>query len=376
MTHILLLQQFKMPSLHENTEEHIYKAILNADELKPGPMYIYSPTRRLYEYSNSLYPNKNYTKTFDPKSFMTRGDVIHFGGDEYRNNNKMIFDGDKLIELHTEVDDYGSVPPIFVVGDNEGEFDIGDFEDLIDHNSINWLSKEKLQEIELYQKKGSVYGKVVIKAHPWNVLFEIHEDTEFNTGYGRHYSREYKCLIENDNIIIDKPSTNSNSVLNNKYIITAYEDSEQELLLSLVQADNTVRIINYSRKALQPSKYIMETMWYLFQSTKEYKFDANQETINYPIIWQKKGSSYDCETLIFDQDGYNRYKTINESELDKVYIREVIGYTIKITAIKPDIDTKQNNIKQYINKLVENYDNIEKRHPVNHDGPNTLTMYI
>jgi hypothetical protein len=365
-----------MPSLHEETEEHIYTAILNATEQKPGPMYTYNPTRDLYEYSNSLYPNKNYTKTFDPKSFMTRGDVIHFSGDEYRNNNKMIFDGDKLIELHTEVDDYGSVPPIFVVGDNEGEFDIGDFEDLIDHNSINWLSKEKLQEIELFQKKESIFGKVVIKGTTWKILFEIHEDTEFNTGYGRHYSRQYKCLLENDNIIIDKPSTYLNSVLNNKYIITAYEDSEQELLLSLVQADNTVRIINYCRKALQPSQYIMETMWYLFQSTKEYKFDANQETINYPIIWQKKGSSYDCETLIFDQEGYNRYTKINESELDKIYISEVIGYTIKITAIKPDIDTKQNNIKQYINKLVENYDNIEKRNPVNHDGPNTLTMYI
>jgi hypothetical protein len=117
-------------------------------------------------------------------------------------------------------------------------------------------------------------------------------------------------------------------------------------------------------------------MWYLFQSIKEYKFDPNQEVLNYPIIWQKKASSYDCETLIFDQEGYNRYKKINENELDKVYINEVIGYTINITAIKPDINTKQNNIKEYINKLVENYDNIKKRHPVNYEGPNILTMYI
>ena len=34
-----------------------------------------------------LYPNKTYTKTFDP-SFMKQGDIIHFGNDNYRNNNK------------------------------------------------------------------------------------------------------------------------------------------------------------------------------------------------------------------------------------------------------------------------------------------------
>ena len=79
-----------MPTLHESSEytEYIYKALTNNEE---GPVYKWNPTKKVYEYSNTLFPNKNYKKTFDPKSFMDRGDVIHFGNDDYRNNNKMIF---------------------------------------------------------------------------------------------------------------------------------------------------------------------------------------------------------------------------------------------------------------------------------------------
>lgn len=361
-----------MPSLHEE-EEHIYKGIMNAEEQQPGPMYKWNQIRKLYEYSNISFPNKNYTKTFNPKSFMTRGDVIHFGNDDYRNNNKMIFDGEKLIDLYTEVDDYGSVPPTFLVGDNEDEFDIGDFDDLIDHNSINWLSKHKLQEIELFQKKGKIIGSVVIRDKKWFISFEIHDDIEFNTGYGRNYSRKYKCLLENDNIIINKIKINS--ISDAKYIIKASEVSDQEKLSSLIQNNNEVNIINYSRKATKPSKYEMESGWYLFQSIKEYKFDQAQ-TMNYPITWQKKGSSYDFEVLVFDQETLDRYNKNYEKELDKIYINEVIGYTIDITSVKADIDTLQSNIKEYINGLVENYDDISKRHPVNKEGSNILTFYL
>ena len=50
-------------------------------------VYYHNPTT----YDNiEKFPNKKYKKTFDPKSFMVRGDVIHFGNDDYRNNNKLI----------------------------------------------------------------------------------------------------------------------------------------------------------------------------------------------------------------------------------------------------------------------------------------------
>ena len=353
-----------MPTLHE-AEEHIYTGITNAQQNEPGPTYKWNSTTKLYEYSNSLYPNKNYTKTFDPKSFMDRGDVIHFGNDDYRNNNKMIFDGEKLIELYTEIDDYGSVPPQFVVGDNEDEFDIGDFEDLIDHNSINWLSKDKLKEIEIYESKGEILGKVTIKKKKWIISFEIYEDDEFNRGYGRHYSRKYDCILENDNIVINK--INPDRVSNAKYIIEASENSDKQKLLDLIEFDNKVNLID---------AYNPISGWFLFQTIKDYKFNPKEDNIpEFPVTWQKKESSYNSETLILNKETFDRYKK-HEKELDKVYINEIICYKVDIKSVKADNETLINNIKKYINNLVENYDDVSKRHSVNHEGSNMLTFYL
>ena len=128
-----------MPRLVECKEEWIYDAICDNK-------FKFDSTYKLYKYDNTAkFPNKNYKKIFDPKSLgISRGDVVHFGDDDYRNNNKMIYDGVKLQNLWTEVDDYGSVPPTFVCGDDPDDFNIGDFEDLIDHNFVNWLSKKKI----------------------------------------------------------------------------------------------------------------------------------------------------------------------------------------------------------------------------------------
>ena len=47
-----------MPTLHESSEytEYIYKALTNNEE---GPVYKWNPTKKVYEYSNTLFPNKN-----------------------------------------------------------------------------------------------------------------------------------------------------------------------------------------------------------------------------------------------------------------------------------------------------------------------------
>jgi hypothetical protein len=135
-------------------EKWIYEAI---DENK----LIFDSNELVYKYKNPKYPNKNYKFQYDPKSFMSRGTVINFGG-SYRNEKKMIFDGEKLQPLWTKVDDYGSVPPTFVCGDNEGEFDIGYFAEDICHNEINWLSKDKLKEITIKQINNKIVSSVVI----------------------------------------------------------------------------------------------------------------------------------------------------------------------------------------------------------------------
>ena len=73
-----------MPILHENNDAYIYEAIVNTGK---GPKLTWNPITKVYEYFNSNFPDKNYKKPVDPKSFgMSRGDVIHFGSDSYRNN--------------------------------------------------------------------------------------------------------------------------------------------------------------------------------------------------------------------------------------------------------------------------------------------------
>jgi hypothetical protein len=353
-----------MPILHESSEytEYIYKALTNDQE---GPVYKFNPIKKLYEYSNTLYPNKNYTKTFDPK-FMERGDVIRFKGNDYRNHNKMIYDGKELKPLDTDIDDYGGVPSEFVVGDNEGEFDIGDFEDLIEHNTINWLSKDKLKEIEIFEKNDQIFGKVTIQGKKWIISFEISKDNEFNRGYGRHFSRKYECILEDDNIVINK--LNPDKVCNAKYIIEASENSNKQKVLDLIEFDNKVNLID---------SYNPISGWFLYQIIKDYKFNPNEDNISeFPITWQKKGSSYDSEVLISNKETFDRYKKHDEKELDKVYINEIICYKVDIKSIKADNKTLMNNIKKYIDNLIENYDNIKKRHPVNYEGGNILTMYM
>ena len=166
-----------MPVLHQS-EDYIYTAIMNDMQGESGPIFKFNPISKIYEYSNTLYPNKIYKKQFDP-SFMKRGDVIHFGNNDYRNNNKLIFDGVKLECLHTLVDDYGSVPPNYVVGDKLEEFNIGDFEDIIDHNQINWLSKETKEKIILYENNKEITAKVMIKNKEWFIEFTNYLDFFF-----------------------------------------------------------------------------------------------------------------------------------------------------------------------------------------------------
>jgi len=188
-----------MPNYHQIDDEYIYNALDNIT----GPMYKWDDTLKLYKYSNTLFPNKNYKKIFDPKSFMIRGDIAHFGKDDYRNNNKMIFDGEKLEHLYTEIDDYGSVPPTYVVGDSPNEFNIGDFEDVIDHNYINWLSKEKLKDIYIYEKNNEVWGEVMIKGKKWHICINMNKQGELLIKSEKvNYVKEYiNRLIENyDNI--------------------------------------------------------------------------------------------------------------------------------------------------------------------------------
>jgi hypothetical protein len=119
----------------------------------------YNNETKGWKYKN---PNKekNYRFEFNPiqKNNIKRGDIINFEG-SYRNEGKWIWDGTKIVNLYTEVDDYGSVPPEFKVGK---DFQPNHWIDIVDHNSIIWLEDELFENIEIYTKNNQYYGRIKI----------------------------------------------------------------------------------------------------------------------------------------------------------------------------------------------------------------------
>jgi hypothetical protein len=359
-----------MPDFHQIDDEYFYDALNNIT----GPMYKWDDTLKIYKYSNTLFPNKNYKKTFDPKSFMSRGDVVHFGKNEYRNSKKMIFDGEKLENLHTEVDDYGSVPPTYVVGDGPDEFNIGDFENYICHNYINWLSKDTLKNIIIFSENNIVYGQVIIRGKKWIINFNISEDREFNTGYSHWGSRQYTCVLENDNILINK--IKSNNFSNIKYLINSSEEENSNKFKSFVKENNKINIINFLYKLKPDSEYCTGSGWYAYIVNKEYMLDINNTNLIFPLIWKKTTQHYISEVLILNKDRYDFYLKNDQNELDKISINEITGYKITIKLIENNTDELLNNINKFFSSLIDNYDDINKRYPFNREGKKLLEIYL
>jgi hypothetical protein len=368
-----------MPILHENEHTYIYDAIINgkykttnSTYYKPGPVYIFDPTTQVYKYSNTLYPNKTYTKIFDP-SFMKRGDIINFGG-EYRNENKLIYDGKELLDLWTKVDDYGSVPPNFVAGDNEGEFNIGDFEDIIDHNSINWLSKEKLQQIEIYEKNNKIKSKVTIRGKLWNIRIDIDQECEFNnTSVSRLSSVRCFFWVENDTISMIK-FNHDYDIYNKEYLITTSENLDT---LKNFVSNGTPLLKFCLMSVLNMQTRLYD--WYIFKSIHEYKslneYNQNIKEQRFPyMLRQNLGGGYYFEHLLLNKEHYDQ--CIKLDKLDTYDIKEVECHPIKIELIKKDNDTLLNQVKDFINEKIENYDDIKNRIPFNVSGDNTLEMYL
>jgi hypothetical protein len=297
------------PVMYDN-EKWIYDAICHIKN--PGPIFEFSPNEEIYNYKNTLFPNKKYSKTFNPKSFMKRGDVINFGG-VYRNENKMIFNGNVLLHLHTNIDDYGSVPPYFVCGDKDDEFNIGDFEGLIDHNTINFLSYPKKNEIEFYVENDVIKGKVSIKGKEWKIdflnyydksVFEIYlyslkidKNNKFTFGY-----REYLIKSDND--------------------LTEYQDSDDIFIVNSVKT-------------------------HLCKKTKEYNLTAESQ-VKFPLKIKKIMLGNEMNEIIFTVDAYEKYleEKYNPFKDIKYVITEFIMTIVTIECIKIDFDCIIHNIKK------------------------------
>ena len=351
-----------MPTLREEADKYIYDAILN--QTNSGPKYTWNPATKVYDYSNSKFPNKNYKKTYNPSSSMSRGDVIHFDGDDYRNANKMIFNGEKLVDLYYGVDDYGSVPPEFVVGDKEEEFDIGDFEDLICHNSINWLSKDKLKEIifSIDEKKNKILGKVTIKGKEWKIILDIYNYSEFENSSMN--SKKFKCYIEDEDIYIN--NIKDIPIKNQKYLIKAKAETDSISLSKLVEEKENLSFIHFYNRFTDPPC----SEWIAYRSVKEYKLNlGDMSKFNFPLILERK-SSYSSDSYIFNQAELERMLGFSKKDIDNIFIKEIIGYPVIVELLEKDNDELLEDIKEHIKYVIDNDINL----PFSQEGSNVLSL--
>jgi hypothetical protein len=85
---------------------------------------------------------------FALKEELHNGATIHWGDDDYRNNNLLFWDAQnkKIVYPFTEWDDYGSVPPVFPVGD--GYFSPGDWLNEVEHNSMVFPAWPLIKEMK------------------------------------------------------------------------------------------------------------------------------------------------------------------------------------------------------------------------------------
>jgi len=84
---------------------------------------------------------------------LRKGDLILFDANiGYRNDGVCIFNGDRIVDLYAEVDDYGSLPPEFRVIENNVPLlywkDIDDTDNGrgISHNSIVWFNHHLVKD--------------------------------------------------------------------------------------------------------------------------------------------------------------------------------------------------------------------------------------
>lgn len=121
------------------------------------------------------------------------GDAVHWVGPGYRNNNLLFWHREKkIIHPYIEIDDYGSVPPDFRVGNEADEFEPGHWIDDVDHNGIVFLSDSLMENIKslLASQTGeTVTCRFKIKGAEYHL--EVEKDRVNNITNYLHYTDYY-----------------------------------------------------------------------------------------------------------------------------------------------------------------------------------------
>jgi len=102
-------------------------------------------------------------KAYALKHKLGNGETMRIGGYTYRNENLYFWDAQnkEIVEPFTEIDDYGSVPPRFVVGD--GYFSPNDWLDEVEHNTYVFPARPLINEMKDFAEKHPTQKKMIVE---------------------------------------------------------------------------------------------------------------------------------------------------------------------------------------------------------------------
>ena len=132
---------------------------------------------------------------------IARGDVVILDTDAgYRNDGKFIWNGKKVIDLYTEVDDYGSLPPEIEIAD-DNDFTAYSWEDLLDHNNLVWYSPEIRDRIKEALNE-NLQSRVNIRQTSWTFHIDDRQTTLT--------IEEVKRALDENRVIFNARDNNNN----------------------------------------------------------------------------------------------------------------------------------------------------------------------
>lgn len=106
---------------------------------------------------------KQILKTYSIKKNLHNGATMLLGGYTYRNHDLYFWDAQnkEIVEPFYQMDDYGSVPPRFVVGD--GYFNPNDWVDEVEHNTFVFPARTLINEMKEFAEKHPDKKKMSVK---------------------------------------------------------------------------------------------------------------------------------------------------------------------------------------------------------------------
>jgi hypothetical protein len=276
------------------TTEHFYPDWI--EEAFDKKYFIYNPEIKNYKYKNLTKPNKTYKYEFDPiKDGVKRGDLICFTKDGvkergYRNEGVYIWDGSKICNLYTEIDDYGSIPPEFKVGK---EFPPDYWIKKIAHNDIVWL-EDDLYNINNYEIVDN--NRIIFYIKEYNYKIMIYHS--FNDDYPIKFNK-YKLSINNNQIQLITNYTCNYNLFKTIYNISIKDNriNQDEIINyiknndTFVEKKNDQHYIKYNN-----IDYLVELT--LIPKTNEQLF----EQLHGWLINEKPYLEYDISTNLFTKD--------------------------------------------------------------------------